>query len=476
MNDSVSLKFSVTSQTTAEEIQAWGKSLEKAGKGDWQVRAKEGKGGVTTLYLKEKTGGVFSNWKNTVASRQKKFDLAMGTISGKVAGRLGIEADSAKEKLFPKPQQSSSSSSGREAFTVRSLVSGFDVADRIHAEQTYGKLQSALTTNPVRKDSLQEEIDSVKSQLSSVAPGPEQTQTFSSSTTRGISELGYNDKDISEMGTQINVSGIRMPVAYVRVLGAEERTALEENMRELKAGGFDEEAVLKELAEKRDLDPGKMTEAEKASLLLEGQVRSIDWDRIGVTVGDSHSVRIKSGDSTEAKIDTLKQAIADARGIDRSQVSDREAFEIARLLNSQNIAGGVPSGEKAATGASLGRSPVNPGETRMRIRLDCAGGADAPIELKVTPPRSYLNAIQFRESDESRKINQISLAQTADGDPVSHYFQHNNPEGLEGQTLFETRSEFTLSYQPPKGEPPKGDFTITDSRQGYWQSDSLFAK
>ncbi|MFI0348042.1 MAG: hypothetical protein ACH346_04630 [Chthoniobacterales bacterium] len=244
-------------------------------------------------------------------------------------------------------------------------------------------------------------------------------------------------------------NNIPIPTGYAEVLGQDQLQALKNQV--LKSTWFkDSEENLNLSTLATQLGHADLA---RQAIKINGQKFKFKVD--GKTVEFQHAQLSLSNDE---KLKQFKEAFSEKKG---APLTDRETFEIIRLIDSNGRTSGFPSGE-STIGHLLGNEPKSStGENRLDQTSITWHSDQQKWNINYHISDSYLSMI-FMKDDL--------------GHPKYAYNFSNALRSEENKPEFQVARQYTCSYQPPldPNDPnSKGDFEYTYSAQGYWLEDSV---
>ena len=199
-------------------------------------------------------------------------------------------------------------------------------------------------------------------------------------------------------------------------------------------------------------------------LLAYNKAGSVDWDRLHLQVGTT-TLKFSKNDNPGVNLNKFKTAI---QATTTTTISDRQAYEMMRLIDKDSSTGGFPSGQDISTGMAFNAAsqmldaqgePLSPNKIHITLTKD------GSFHFDYTSARAHLHSIAIPKTDPPGDVVILSAMPDSEGGS-----RNIDREGRDKDIpQFETSTKYTYAYTPPDGKNKQGDVSLLDSRQAYWR-------
>ncbi|MFI0347721.1 MAG: hypothetical protein ACH346_02950 [Chthoniobacterales bacterium] len=320
---------------------------------------------------------------------------------------------------------------------------------------------------------------------------PTDSQIYTSRRTISRAEIGAFVEKNPEEDEEGHYADVRIPMAAVFIHGKQVLSSIEEELKQFP--NFREDFLLSERSPSPDSILSETT-SEASSKISEKKAPSIgdfaeqqalsaiaknggDWNRFKLIIEDQpvviHSSELdpKNPSSAANSLAQLKTALS---RLSNRPISNREAFEIIRLIDKDGRTAGFPSGKNQASGIGFGTAPMEgSGSEKVEISFD---SATETYDISRTSAPSYLKniiipeKITVREKIDGEYTNvqrpqviEFLVAVDSNGDAANIKNETEHPE----LQRFKTSSTFTYRLTPPASDNSTGTVELVGSRQYY---------
>ena len=323
----------------------------------------------------------------------------------------------------------------------------------------------------------QESSEQIKSDFEKLPP-QEETITLLSKGVISVSEMGYYTNP-EGLGLELAPDALIPKDGFARIYGEAERIAMlgtlndEHQPNEVtilvaqtKKAIKEKITLLEALVKKNPEFQSKLEGLQQDThnyqnwqpyqLLAYGKAQSLDWGRVRLKVLNGNVIFPKAEFTPTENLNAFKNVI---QLVANNTVSDREAYEMMRLIDQEGLSGGFATGSNSKTGLAFGQERMtNIDENVVLI----TSGEDTSVRFNYTSAKAYVSSIIIPPSnDTSSPLTTAKLSELRDEDGGSLNINRTANQNI---PQFELSMKYTYAYTPPATSGEKGNSSLVDSR------------